>query len=54
MMRTRLDVEAEIMDVVADAQAASLLDDISRYGHDHHRLSDLLTEWQSIPLQRTP
>jgi hypothetical protein len=53
-MRTRLDVEAEMISTVADARSAAAESDDVSYEIDHHRLADLLTEWQAIPLQRTP
>jgi hypothetical protein len=52
-MRSRTDIEHEMETLVADCRAAAAEHDTLSYDLDHHRLSDLLAEWQSIPLQRT-
>ena len=37
---------------VADARSAAAEDDDVSYEIDHHKLSDLLSEWQTLPIQR--
>lgn len=39
---------------VADARAAAAERDEVSYEIDHHKLTDLLTEWQTLPMQRRP
>lgn len=53
-MRTRAIVEAEMISLVADARSAAAEHDLISYDLDHDLLSDLLLEWQAIPLQRRP
>lgn len=51
-MRTRSEVETEMLAVVADAQAAGASRDEISVELDHHRLNELISEWEAIPLQR--
>jgi hypothetical protein len=53
-VRTRVEVEVEMILVVADTQAAGTVRDEISITRDHQRLDQLLTEWQTIPLQRHP
>lgn len=51
-MRTRLEVETEMLSIVADARAAGAEHDELSVDLDHTRLNDLLVEWETIPQQR--
>jgi hypothetical protein len=51
-MRTRSQVEADMETTVADARSAAAENDEVSYEIDHHRLDDLLLEYQAIPQQR--
>jgi len=53
-MRTRPEVWAEMLEVVADARAAASEGDEISVEIDHDRLNDLITEVEQIPLQRSP
>ena len=53
-MRTRAEVGQEMLDVCADARAAAAAKDMVSYELDHTKLTDLLYEWEAIPLQRPP
>jgi hypothetical protein len=53
-MRTRAEVGKEMLDVCAHAQAAAAKDDDVSYELDHTKLTDLLYEWEAIPLQSPP
>ena len=51
-MRTRDEVWAEMLTLVADARAAAAEGDEISVDLDHDRLNDLITEVEHIPLQK--